>query len=116
MPAQPAARKETERIAIDKAFLVMALYEGDKEDRRRAAAEHPGRRRKFHTFERKRSHPARCTPAFSIASRPDVLRQATSKVRLRSAARLRFRLRLLVLYRPLRDMAARFLVLRDKRI
>jgi hypothetical protein len=31
----------------------MGLYEGDEEDRRRVAAEHPGHRRKFHTFERK---------------------------------------------------------------
>lgn len=51
MPAQPAARKETERTAIDRAFLVMALWKIWQEDRRQNAAEHPVRDRNFHTFD-----------------------------------------------------------------
>ena len=136
--------------AIDRAFLVMALNEGEKEDRRRRAAEHPGGGRNFHTFRQRgmgeamkvdrtidpandpindranglirriarrvsAGRAARDASGVTHASRKPAFRHTARGFRSGSVV-LRLRLRAFLLRWRLRDVAARFLVLRDERI
>lgn len=119
-------------MAIDSAFLVMGLNEGEREDRRRTAAEHPGGGRKFHTFTRKKNG-TRCKKmranavrriARRLSSRPGSLPQVIERSCVRSRRRLIFRrclqrtgrLRTVLTHRRPADVARRFPMLRDKRI